>query len=102
MPAEGGEFTQITSLEGNNQVTLSPDEKRLAIRYSFANKPWELFLKHVVQHDPFPWNLLEGAKGVQLAELGLESWAKKTWVEISPLLIPPKAPSRPSPKDYSL
>jgi predicted dehydrogenase len=51
---------------------------------------WELFLKHVVKNDPFPWNLLEGAKGVQLAEKGLESWAKKTWVEISPLLIPPK------------
>lgn len=46
---------------------------------------WELFLKHVVKNDPFPWNLLEGAKGVQLAEKGLESWAKKTWVEVSPI-----------------
>jgi predicted dehydrogenase len=43
---------------------------------------WELFLKHVVKDEPFRWNLLEGAKGVQLAEKGLESWAKKTWVEI--------------------
>lgn len=51
---------------------------------------WELFLKHVVKNDPFPWNLLEGAKGVQMAEKGLESWAQKTWVEVSPLLIPPK------------
>ena len=33
---------------------------------------WELFLKHVVSDEPFRWNLLEGAKGVQLAELGLE------------------------------
>jgi hypothetical protein len=39
-------------------------------------------LKHVVKDEPFPWNLLEGAKGVQLAEKGLESWEKKTWVEI--------------------
>ena len=46
---------------------------------------WELFLKHVVKNDPFPWNLLEGAKGVQLAEKGLESWAKRTWVEVSPI-----------------
>lgn len=46
---------------------------------------WELFLKHVVKNDPFPWNLLEGAKGVQLAEKALESWAKKTWVEVSPI-----------------
>src|SRR3984893_5443800 len=34
---------------------------------------WELFLKHVVKDDPFPWDLREGAKGVQLAEKGLES-----------------------------
>jgi predicted dehydrogenase len=43
---------------------------------------WELFLKHVVQDDPFPWDLKEGAKGVQLAEKGLESWAKRAWVDI--------------------
>lgn len=43
---------------------------------------WELFLKHVVKGDPFPWNLLEGAKGVQLAELGLKSWAERRWVDV--------------------
>jgi len=43
---------------------------------------WELFLKHVVKDDPFPWNLREGAKGVQLADKGLESWQKKAWVDI--------------------
>ena len=43
---------------------------------------WELFLRHVVKDEPFPWDLLEGAKGVQLAELGLESWAKKAWVDV--------------------
>ncbi len=43
---------------------------------------WELFLKHVVKNDPFPWDLKEGAKGVQLAEKGLESWAKRAWVDI--------------------
>ena len=46
---------------------------------------WELFLKHVVKDDPFPWNLREGAKGVQLAEKGLESWAKKCWIDIPEL-----------------
>jgi predicted dehydrogenase len=46
---------------------------------------WELFLKHVVKDEPFPWNLREGAKGVQLAEKGLESWAKKCWVDIPEL-----------------
>ncbi|RPD42184.1 gfo/Idh/MocA family oxidoreductase [Chitinophaga barathri] len=46
---------------------------------------WELFLRHVVKNEPFPWNLREGAKGVQLAEKGLESWAKRCWVNIDPL-----------------
>ena len=43
---------------------------------------WELFLKHVVKGDPFPWNLHEGAKGVQLAEKGIESWTKRCWMDI--------------------
>ena len=46
---------------------------------------WELFLKHLLLDTPFPWNLMEGAKGVQLAELGLESWKKKTWIKIPEL-----------------
>ncbi len=43
---------------------------------------WELFLRHIVKNEPFPWDLREGARGVQLAEKGLESWAKRCWVEI--------------------
>jgi predicted dehydrogenase len=46
---------------------------------------WELFLKHVVKDEPFPWNLKAGAKGVQLAEKGLESWAKRAWVDVPEL-----------------
>jgi predicted dehydrogenase len=45
-------------------------------------RQWELFLRHVVKDEPFRWDLLEGAKGVQLAEKGLESWAKRAWVDI--------------------
>ena len=47
----------------------------------------ELFLKHVVMGDPFPWDLREGAKGVQLAELGLESWEKRAWVDVPELAM---------------
>jgi predicted dehydrogenase len=43
---------------------------------------WELFLKHVVNDEPFPWDLMQGVKGVQLAEKGLESWSKRCWVDI--------------------
>ncbi|MBN1994595.1 MAG: Gfo/Idh/MocA family oxidoreductase [Anaerolineae bacterium] len=48
---------------------------------------WEMFLKHVVLDTPFCWGLLEGAKGVQLAELGLESWQKRCWVEVPELTL---------------
>jgi len=43
---------------------------------------WELFLRHVVKDEPFRWSLREGAKGVQLAELGLQSWAERRWVDL--------------------
>jgi predicted dehydrogenase len=43
---------------------------------------WELFLRHVAGEGGFPWNLLEGAKGVQLAELGLKSWTQRKWLEV--------------------
>jgi predicted dehydrogenase len=43
---------------------------------------WELFLKHVAGEGPFRWGLLEGAKGVQLAELGLKSWRQKKWLDV--------------------
>jgi len=46
---------------------------------------WELFLRHVARDEPFRWTLLEGAKGVQLAELGLESARRRRWVEVPPL-----------------
>lgn len=46
---------------------------------------WELFLRHVVKDEPFRWTLLEGAKGVQLAEKGIESWEKRAWVPIPEL-----------------
>jgi predicted dehydrogenase len=46
---------------------------------------WELFLKHVVADEPFKYDLLEGAKGVQLAELGLKSWEDGCWLDIPEL-----------------
>ena len=46
---------------------------------------WELFLKHVVTDSPFQWNLFEGAKGVQLAEVALDSWAQRKWLDVPEL-----------------
>lgn len=46
---------------------------------------WEMFLRHVVLDEPWKYTLLEGAKGVQLAEKGLESWEKRAWVDLPEL-----------------
>nr|ACD54781.1 oxidoreductase domain protein-like protein [Philodina roseola] len=43
---------------------------------------WELFLRHVFKNESFPWDFRAGAKGVQLAEKGLESWMKRCWIDI--------------------
>jgi predicted dehydrogenase len=59
-----------------------PDQESYANAFKVQ---WEMFLRHVVKDEPFPYTLLEGAKGVQLAEKGLESWQKRCWVEIDDL-----------------
>ena len=46
---------------------------------------WEMFLRHVAGEGPFRWGLLEGAKGVQLAELGLKSWKQGKWIKVPKL-----------------
>lgn len=45
MPLMGGKMEKLTSMTGNNTVALSPDEKNMAILYSYSNKPWELYLQ---------------------------------------------------------
>jgi len=46
---------------------------------------WEMFLRHVAADEPFPHDFVEGAKGVQLAELGMQSWAERRWIDVPPL-----------------
>jgi len=41
----GGTPVKLTSMKGGNEVELSPDEKWLSIRYSYTNKPWELYVQ---------------------------------------------------------
>jgi predicted dehydrogenase len=43
---------------------------------------WELFLKYIVADALYRFDLLEGAKGVQLADKAIESWQKRAWVDI--------------------
>jgi predicted dehydrogenase len=48
---------------------------------------WEMFIRHLFEDAPFKWTLLEGAKGVQLAEAGLKSWKERRWIDIPPLQV---------------
>ena len=43
---------------------------------------WEMFLRHVAEDAPWPYSLVEGVKGVQLAELGLRSWKERRWLDV--------------------
>jgi predicted dehydrogenase len=51
---------------------------------------WEMFLKHVALGAPYIHDLLEGAKGVQLAELALKSSRTGRWLDVPELKIPEK------------
>lgn len=48
---------------------------------------WEMFLRHVVEDAPWKYTLVEGAKGVQLAELGLKSWEERRWLDVPALEV---------------
>ena len=46
---------------------------------------WERYLRHVALDEPFPWDFGAAARGVQLAELGLQSWRERRWIEVPAL-----------------
>ncbi|MEE1612377.1 Gfo/Idh/MocA family protein [Microvirga sp. CF3016] len=48
---------------------------------------WEMFVRHVVEDEPYRYTLVEGAKGVQLVECALESWRERRWVDVPPLNV---------------
>lgn len=48
---------------------------------------WEMFLRHVLVDEPYKYDLLEGAKGVQLAELASQSWKERRWVDVPDISV---------------
>jgi predicted dehydrogenase len=48
---------------------------------------WELFLRHVACDAPFAWDLLAGARGIQLAELAERSWRERRMLEVPELEV---------------
>lgn len=79
MPVTGGRAEQLTSMTGAHQVTLSPDEKYLAILYSYSTKPWELYLQ---ENKP-------GAKPVQITNMAMsEEFRSYPWKDPEVVRIP--------------
>lgn len=69
LPVIGGKAERLTSMTGANEVSFSPDEKWMAIRYSYSNKPWELFLQ---ENKP-------GAKPIQITNSLTEEFKSYPW-----------------------
>ncbi|WP_335964256.1 prolyl oligopeptidase family serine peptidase [Galbibacter sp. PAP.153] len=74
MPINGGEMEQLTNMTGNNDVVLSPDEKQMAISYSYSNKPTELYLQ------PNP-KYKRNAKAIRITYSTTEDFNKYAWKE---------------------
>ncbi|MBY6151645.1 Gfo/Idh/MocA family oxidoreductase [Vannielia litorea] len=47
---------------------------------------WEMFLRHIAEDAPWEFDLMAGARGVQLAQLGLQSWAERRWLDVPDLV----------------
>jgi predicted dehydrogenase len=47
---------------------------------------WEMFLRHVLQDDPFPHDFLQAARAVQLVDAGMRSSAERRWIDIPALV----------------
>ncbi len=74
-----------------NPIDFFGDWVEVAAQQEYDNAfkiQWELYLRHIVKDEPFRWNLLEGARGVQLADKGMESWDRRMWVDIPELECP--------------
>jgi dipeptidyl aminopeptidase/acylaminoacyl peptidase len=71
MPVMGGARTRISSMPGNNEATISPDETMLALVRSYSNKPPELYL---AQNRP-------GAEGRQVTTSPIEEFFSYKWID---------------------
>ena len=71
MSVNGGPATKITSMTGSSDVTVSPDEKNLAVIYSYSTKPPEVFTM------PFA----AGAKAVQVTTSPVPEWSSFKWID---------------------
>ncbi len=86
--AEGMTPKPVWNPDIDQPIDFYEDWNLMPTRDPFPNafrRQWELFLRHVAEGGEFPWDLREGAKGVQCAELGLQSWKERRWVDMPDL-----------------
>lgn len=79
LKTDGSKKEKITSMEGGYEVSMSPDEKWIAYRYSYTTKPWELYLQ---ENAP-------GKKPVQVTNKGMSDEFKAyAWRDTKVITIP--------------
>jgi predicted dehydrogenase len=90
----------IQARQATPRPVWNPDEKRLHDFYADWQKlpdnatydngfkeQWELFIRYIWEDAPYNFTLLEGAKGVQLAERALKSWRERRWIDVEPIKL---------------
>lgn len=87
MAVTGGERTRLTNMTGANDVTLSPDESRMAIRYSSSTQPWELYMAEIGEKGKGTKD--EGNKTpLKLTDSQTEQFKSYPWREPTLVMIP--------------
>ncbi|OHX65960.1 S9 family peptidase [Flammeovirga pacifica] len=66
---EGGEMLKITTEVGKHETLLSPNEKFIVDRYSYSNKPWEIYLQQNKT----------GAESIQITKSTSEAFDNYSW-----------------------
>jgi predicted dehydrogenase len=103
----GLQHCKIQPLMATPRPVWNPDEERsenfrddwqeVPDTQDYANGfrvQWETFIRHVVADAPWTYTLLEGAKGVQLGELALESWNTRRWLDVPALALADKGAAK--------
>jgi predicted dehydrogenase len=90
----------IQARQATPRPVWNPDEKRThdfcadwqtlpenTIYDNGFKEQWEMFIRHVCEDASYKYTLLEGAKGVQLAECALQSWRERRWIDVGPIKL---------------
>jgi len=101
---------RMQSRKDTPRPVWNPDEKRTDdFRAQWQKMPdgnydngfkvqWEMFIRHVMENAPYKYDLVEGAKGVQLVEAALKSWKRRRTIDVPRLKVTAPAKRKPSAK----